>query len=168
MVAVKIKKMLKNVENLLAAASFAEAGEGEAAQSFLKDSRRVLLACKAGCIDLKTLKHAASLSQRVNARLDILYIAEQTGPRSTEEDQQLHLLETELKTAGVVYHLVYRTGGLRQATIDYTNQEKEILFAVVEPPKSLLADSDKKDTWLSELREKLNCPLVVVMGGAKA
>lgn len=165
MVAMKIKKMLKNVENLLAAASFAEAGEAETAQSFLKDGRRVLLALKAGWIDLKTLKYAMSLSQRVNARLDILYVAAQDGQRSSG-DQQLRLLEAELNEAGVSHHVVHRMGGLRQATIDYTNQEKDILFAVVEPPQSLDADSGKKDTWLSELRQKLNCPLVVVMGEA--
>ena len=165
MVAMKIKKILKNVEDLLAAVSFAEAGESEAARSFLKDGRRVLLALKAGWIDLKTLKYAMNLSQRVGARLDILYVAAQDGPRSAE-DQQLRLLETELKSTGVPYHVAHRTGGLRQATIDYTNQEKDILFAVVEPPQSLDADSGKKDTWLSELRQKLKCPLVVVMGEA--
>lgn len=164
----KIKKMLKNVENLLAAASFAEAGESEAARSFLKDGRRVLLALREGWVDLKTVRYALNLSQRVGARLDILYVsAPDDGPRSAA-DQHLRQLEAELKAAGAPYHLVYRTGGLRQATIDYTSQEKEILFAVVEPPIRLAADSSKKDTWLSELRQKLKCPLVVVMGEVRA
>jgi hypothetical protein len=167
MVAMKLKKMLKNVENMLAAASFAEAGESEHARSFLEEGRRVLLALKEEWVDLKTLKYAVHLSQRVNARLDILYISAQGGRRSAG-DQQLRLIETELKAAGVPYHVIYRTGGLRQATIEYTNQEKDILFAVVEPPQSLDTNSSKKDTWLTELRRNLRCPLVVVMGEARA
>jgi hypothetical protein len=64
--------------------------------------------------------------------------------------------------------MIPRTGCLKQQIIDYTNSEKDILFAVIESPHSLDADCNKKDKTLSELWQKLKCPLVVVMDGAKA
>jgi len=163
----KFKKMLKNIENLLAAASFAEAGESEAARTFLKEGRRVLLAVKEGWIDLKTLKYALNTSQRIDAQLDILYVSKQDIKQDAVDDQ-FQQFESELNAAGIPHRFVYRTGCLKQAIIDYTNKEKEILFAVIESPDSVDADCDRKDTRLTELRQKLKCPLVVVMGEMSA
>ena len=59
----KLKKMMKKMEDALAAASFAEEGERRAARSILSEGRRVLLALKEGRIDAKTLKYAAEHCQ---------------------------------------------------------------------------------------------------------
>ncbi len=163
----KLKKMMKKAEDVLAAASFAEEGESEAARSLLNEGRRVLLALKQGRIDLKTLKYAVNTSKRIGAHLDILYVAATGGPQGAD-DPLLRDLQTELSAEGVQYRLIRQTGCLKQAVIDYTNREKEILFAVVESPNSLDADCNKKDTRLSELWQQLKCPLVVVMDGARA
>jgi len=161
----KFKKVLKNVENLLAAASFAEEGESEAARTFLKEGRRVLLALKEGWIDPRTLKYALNTAERVDAQLDILYVSNQNIGNDAIDHQFRHF-ESELNTAGIRRRFTYRTGCLKQAIIDYTKQEKEILFVVIESPDSADADCDRKDAKLTELRQKMKCPLVVVMGGA--
>lgn len=158
----KLKKMIKKIEDVLAAASFAEEGESETARSILNEKRRVLLALKQGRIDDKTVKYAINTSGRVGAELDILYLS------SGETDNQLETLQSELTKKGLRYRLILKTGCLKQAIIDYTNKEKEILFVVVESSNSLDADCNKKDTRLSELWQKLKCPLVVVMDGAAA
>ena len=75
----KIKKMLKNMESILAAVSFAEEGETATAQSLLKEERRVLLALKEGRIDARTLKYALNTAKRIGAHLDILYVAGDGG-----------------------------------------------------------------------------------------
>ncbi len=157
---------MKKVEDALAAASFAEEGESEAAQSLLREGRRVLLAIKRGRIDAKTVKYALNSSKRIGADLDILYVSSSDADAHAEPG--LQALESELSAEGVNYRLIRKSGCLKQAVIDYTNREKEIVFAVVESPGSLDEDCNRQDTMLSELWQKLKCPLVVVMEGAKA
>jgi hypothetical protein len=163
----KLKKIMKKMEDVLAATSFAEEGESDAARSILAEGRRVLLALKEGRIDVKTLKYAVNTSKRIGAKLDILYVAS-VGRQDGADDPLLGVLQSELSSEGIPYRLVRKTGCLKQAVIDYTNREKEILFAVVESPNSLDADCNNKDTRLSELWQQLKCPLVVVMDGAGA
>lgn len=167
MEATKLKKLMKNVESILAAASFAEEGEVATARSIMQEGRRVLLALKEGRIDVKTLKYALNTAKRIGAHLDILYVAA-TGDGGIIVDPLLGHFESELTAEGIRYRLIPRTGCLKQQIIDYTNSEKEILFAVIESPNSLDLDCNKRDKTLSELWQKLKCPLVVVMDGAKA
>ena len=163
----KLKKIMKKMEDVLAATSFAEEGESDAARSILTEGRRVLLALKEGRIDVKTLKYAVNTSKRIGANLDILYVAS-VGRQDGADDPLLGILQSELSKEGIPYRLVRKTGCLKQAVIDYTDREKEILFAVVESPNSLDADCNSKDARLSELWQKLKCPLVVVMDVAGA
>jgi hypothetical protein len=164
---INLKKMMKRMESALSAASFAEEGEAEAARSILKEDRRVLLALKQGQIDAKTLKYALNTAKRIGAHLDILTISA-TGRGEGKLDSLLEHFVTELRTEQIQYRLIPRTGCLKQQIIDYTNSEKEILFAVIESPHSLDADCNKRDKALSELWRNLKCPLVVVMDGAQA
>ncbi len=160
----KLRKMMKKIEDVLAAASLAEEGESDGARSLLKEGRRVLLALKQGRIDARTVKYAINTSKRIGADLDILYVlSEQVQP-----GRELSDLESGLSAEGIKYRIIRKAGCLKQAVIDYTNTEKDILFAVVESPNSLDADCNRKDTRLSELWQKLKCPLVVVMEGAGA
>lgn len=163
----KLKKIMKKMEDVLAATSFAEEGEGDTARSIANEGRRVLLALKEGRIDVMTLKYAVNTSKRIGAKLDILYVAAAGGP-NRPDDPLINDLQSELSAEGIPYRLIRRTGCLKQEVIDYTNREKEILFAVVESPNSLDTDCNNKDARLSELWQQLKCPLVVVMEGARA
>lgn len=167
MEATKLKKMVKTVEDALAAATFAEAGEEATARSIANEGRRVLLALKEGRIDGKTLRYALNTARRIDAALDILYVTSAGGSAHTVDTQLVHF-ESEIRAEGILYRMIPRTGCLKQQIIDYTNSEKDILFAVIESPHSLDADCNKKDKTLSELWQKLKCPLVVVMDGAGA
>lgn len=165
MQATKLKKMMKNMESMLAAASFAEEGEIETARSIMREDRRVLLGLKEGRIDARTLKYAMNTSKRIDAHLDILYVTA-PGNCNNPVDPALAQFESELKTEGILYRVILRSGCLKQQIIEYTNSEKDILFAVIESPHSLEADCNKPDKTLSELWQKLKCPLVVVMDGS--
>ena len=167
MEATKLKKMMKNMESIMAAASFAEEGEAATAQSILKEGRKVLLALKEGRIDAGTMKYALNTAKRIGAHLDILYVSA-NEKRESDVDPKLGSFESELGREGIQYLLIQRTGCLKQQIIDYTNSEKDILFAVIESPNSLELDCNKRDKTLSELWQKLKCPLVVVMDGARA
>ncbi len=163
----KFKNIVKKAEDMLAATSFAEAGESGIARSILAEGRRVLLALKAGRVDIKTLKYAVNTAKRISAGLDILYVAA-SGRGADAEDPMIKELEADLASTGIGYRLIRRTGCLKEAVIDYTNREKDILFAVVESPHALDADCRSKDNRLAELWRQLKCPLVVVMDGARA
>ena len=167
MEATKLKKMMRNVEDALAAVSFAEEGETASARSIMSEGRRVLLCLKEGRIDANTLKYALNTAKRIDAHLDILYVTAADGGAHMVDPLLVHF-ESEIKAEGILYRIITRNGCLKQQIIDYTNSEKEILFAVIESPRSLDADCNKKDKTLSELWQKLKCPLVVVMDGAKA
>ena len=164
----KIKKMMKVVEQALTAASFAEEGEAETAHALLRESRRVLLGLKAGQIDPKTLKYAFNSAKRINAQLDILYVTGAGSRGKGPIDPVLEPFVSELTAAGIPFRLIPRSGCLKQQIIDYSNSEKEILFAVIESPATLDDDCNKRDKVLAELWRQLKCPLVVVMDGAGA
>lgn len=158
----KIKKMMKQVENALTAVSFAEEGEWDAARSFVREGRRVLLAVREGQADPRTLKYALNSSLRVGARLDILYVSA-SKTQDPLADPAIRVFASELQKAGVSYRVIPASGCMKQEIIDYTNREKDILFAVIESPQSLDAECRKKDLRLAELWKNLKCPLVVVM-----
>ncbi len=167
MVTTNIKKMMNMVEHALTAATFAEEGDLETAHSLIRESRRVLLALKAGQVDPKTLKYALNTAKRIKANLDILYVTTSRAG-SQNSDPLLSSFKSELSAAGIPFRLISRSGCLKQQIIDYTDSEKEILFAVIESPASLDDDCNKRDKELSELWRQLKCPLVVVMDGARA
>ena len=167
MEATKLKKMMHNIEDSLAAISFAEEGQAATARSIMNEDRRVLLGLKEGRIDARTLKYALNTAKRIEAQLDILFVSAD-GKQTDERDLELRSFESELRREGIGHRLIHRTGCLKQQIIDYTTSEKNILFAVIESPNSLDLDCNKKDKTLSELWRKLKCPLVVVMDGARA
>jgi hypothetical protein len=162
----KFKKMMKQIEDAMAAVSFAEEGQAEAAETLFKRERRVLLALKEGHMDAKTLKYALNASLRINAHLDVLFVAAEG--RTPRTDPLLEGFAQELQTAGVPYRVIQRAGCLKQEIIEYTNTEHDVLFVVVESPGSLDADCMKKEGVLTELWKNLRCPLVVVADQAGA
>jgi hypothetical protein len=162
----KFKKMMKQVEDVMAAVTFAEEGQDEAAVSLFKRERRVLLALKEGHQDSKTFRYALNASLRINAALDILLVA--APGAGSQNGPHMESYAAELKTAGVPYQVIERSGCMKQEIIDYTNGKHDVLFVVVESPKSLDADCRKKDGVLTELWKNLRCPLVVVSDHAGA
>jgi len=153
----KFKRMMRDLENTLAAASFAEEGEIDAAREMLKEDRKVLLAIRENQIDSKTFRYAINTCKRNGASLDILYIS---------SSESLHPLLSEslaeLQKEGISFRLVRKHGCLKQQIIDYTNATKEIIFAVTESSDNLDVDCAGKSGRLSDAWQNLKCPLVVV------
>jgi hypothetical protein len=159
----KFTKMMGKIEDALAAVSFAEEGEFDAAKEIMKEERRVLLAVREGQIDIRTLKYALNTSKRVGADLDILYVS----ANEVIEPVMARFL-SELQEKGTFYRLIRRGGCLKQAIIDYTNSNREIIFVVIESSDTLDVDCAGKDNRLAESWKNLKCPLVVVSEAAKA
>lgn len=164
----RLNKMMKQIEDAMAAATFAEEGVPAAARSLLSEGRRVLLGLKQGRIDAGTLKYALNTAKRINAQLDILFVSSGPGAASSvAPEAELARFQETLRAEGVTYRLISRTGCLKQQIIEHTQKDKEIAFAIIESPNSLDMDCNKRDKTLSELWQKLKCPLVVVMDEAR-
>ncbi|NWF51917.1 MAG: hypothetical protein HXY47_02425 [Nitrospirae bacterium] len=155
-----MKRWTKKIEDIMAAATFAEAGEFKTAQEILKKGKRLLLALQAGHLDKKTLKYALNACKRVVAKLDILY----TSSMSVTEgvDPVLKEFLSELEREGINYRLIRKKGCLEKEVKEYTNSNEEIAFVVINSSDALDADRSKSK-GLSEAWHNLQCPLVVVM-----
>ena len=150
-----MKELMKKLEDTLTAATFAQAGETDTAREIFKERRRVLLALREGEVESKVLKYAMNTSKRIGADLDVLYISSSSSPEAPILKEFFSLLEKE----GIEYRLVRRNGRLREEIRKYTESERGIHFVVVE---SLAVDRWNKEEGLSEIVDKMKCPLVVV------
>jgi len=156
-----VADLKKKIEDLMSAITFAEEGEFASAREMLKERRRVLLAVKENHFDKKTFRYAINTCKRVGADLDILYVSS-TGKVSPVLQQCME----ELKSEGIDFRVVQKNGCLKQQIIEYTNNKKEILFAVTESFENLDLDCKGKGKRLSEAWQRLGCPLVVVAENA--
>lgn len=159
----KLKKMMGRIEDALSAVSFAEEGEFRTATEILKEQRRVLLAVRDSRIESRTLKYALNTCKRVNAELDILYIS-----RGIAAPPALEEFLSRLEKEAITYRLIPKSGCLKQAIIEHTDSNRDILFVVIESSDNLDVDCAGKEKRLSESWRNLKCPLVVVSDSAKA
>jgi hypothetical protein len=157
-----MKSLFKRMEDLFAAAAFAEAGEFETAREMLKEERRILFAVKNGQIDKKTLKYAINTCKRIGAGLDIMYLISD----GSNIDSKLKDFQLELEKEGIEYRLMKRDGSLRHEIVDYTDSNKDVLFVVIESSDDMEPEHKGNKRKLSESWKNLKCPLVVVTDGA--
>jgi hypothetical protein len=153
-----LKDIMKTVESMFVAGSFAEEGEFSTAREMLAEDRRVLLALRAGKVDPKTLRYALNTATRIKAGIDILYSSE--GASALENE--LGSFTAGLASAQVPHRLIRASGCLKQQIIDYTENHGTVLFVVIESPEDLDGGCVGGDKALAGLWRNLRCPLVVV------
>ncbi len=144
-------------DDLMSAISFAEAGEHEKAKELLKGRDTVLLAISERVVDQHALKYALSLSKRIKAGIDLLYLA--------KSDAKNPLVETficDARKMNIACTLVRKEGCMKKAILEYTGRKKEILFVIVGSTPELDIECKAGEKSLSEAWKKLKCPLVVV------
>ena len=150
-----LKKLIKKFEDIMTAASFAEAGEFETARKVVKEGKRVLLALREGEVERKVLTYALNTCKRIGADMDVLYLS--SG--NSNENPMLKQFFSELEREGISYRLIRGSGRLREEIRNYTDSEISVRFVVVE---SLAVDRWSREEELSEILKKMKCPLVVV------
>jgi len=125
-----------------------------------KPERKVLLALRQGHLDQRLLASARSLSQRMNADLDILLMANGEG-MPAEVDAFVRTLRDE----GVNYTLTMKPGLRRRDIVQYANTHECVITVVIdslEGWESVAADRTSAP-WA-----KLACPLVTAATGGSA
>ncbi len=150
-----INNLIRKFEDIMTAASFAEAGEFETAREVLRGERRVLLAMREGEVEKKALIYALNTCKRIRAEMDILYLS----TTDAGENPMLKEFFSEIQREGINYRLIQRIGRLREEIRNYTDCEKNIDFVVVESPA---VDRWNREEGLSKILDKIKCPLVVV------
>src|SRR5512135_1423370 len=92
-------------DDLMSAISFAEAGEHEKARELLKGRDTVLLAVSHRVVDRNVLKYTLNLSRRIEAAIDILYLA-----KADEHNPQIDSFVSEASKAGIACSLSRKEG----------------------------------------------------------
>ncbi len=144
-------------DDLMSAISFAEAGEHDKAKELLKGRDTVLLAVSERMVDRHVMKYALNLSKRIEAGIDILYLA-----KSEAANPLLDAFMSEARKKDIVCSLVRKEGCMKKAILDYTGKKKEILFVIVGSTPELDIECKAGEKSLSEAWKRLKCPLVVV------
>jgi hypothetical protein len=157
----KLKKWLKQFEDDMASAVFAEAGEFETARQIMKKDRKILLAVTDEKRDVNAFKYALNMCKRIGAALEILF---SFGP--DREDFESFI--SELKNEGIEHTLVEVKRCLKEEILNYTEKRRDILFVVVESSDGLDINCEDDRKKISTLWQHLKCPLVVVSDLASA
>jgi len=156
-----LKRWLKEFENDMVSAAFAEAGELETARQIIKEDRRILLAVTDEKKDINAFKYALNMCKRIGAALDILFSLK-SGKDAIDS------FIKELRNEGIEHTLVEVNECIKEEVLNYTTARTNILFVVVESSDNLdIHCKDNRKKTLTSLA-LLKCPLVVVSDLASA
>lgn len=156
-----MNKWLKKLDDTMAAAAFAEAGEFETAREIMHEQRTILLALTGDKSDENAFRYAMSTCQRLGAELEILYSA-------THKKDLIKRFKSELRLRGVNYEFIKAEGCVKEEVLNYTSKRTDILFVVVESSDGLDINCNKSKKIISRSWINLKCPLVVVSDLARA
>lgn len=156
-----IKEFVRQLEEIMSAAAFAEAGEPDTALTILHGKKRVLLVLTGEETDIKAAKYALNLCNRMKVGMEILYIT-----KGNEDKASLHDYLKELQIKGIDHEVTECKESLKAVITQFIEKEKGIQFVVVDA-RDLGIESEKDAKKTMEEWEKMECPLVLVSGLSK-
>jgi len=151
---IDVREIMRQLENILSASVFAEAGEFEVAQQIMKPDERVLLVMIGNPSDAKSLKYAENFCERMKARLEVL--CPTSGKESLEASLQ------SIREKGIEYSVIETDGCLKQAMVDITTGNPDIRYVVVNSQSELAMGCRKEMNDKTDVSDLVGCSLVVV------
>ena len=151
---IDMRGIMKQLENTLSASAFAEAGEYETARQLIKTDQRVLLVLTGTTGDAKSLKYAENFCERMKAKLEVIC---SSGMRESVE-----VSLRSIREKGIEYTLAETAGCLKQAMVDITLANQDILYVVVNSFSDLEVGCSGDLNTKTDVRDMVRCPLVVV------
>lgn len=156
-----IKELVKQFEEIMSAAAFAEAGETDTAINILHERRKVLLVLTGVETDMKAARYALNICKRIKIGIEILYIT-----RNNDEISFLEEYLKELKTKGIEYKVRRCKESMKKEIIRFIEKEKGIQFVVIDSQDLEINSKGDKPETLKKW-ERINCPLVLVSSLSK-
>ena len=164
----KVMQVIGRAQQALEAAALAEGGDAAGARSISRENRRVLLALRGLEGDARTMTYALNTCRRIDAGLDVLFVADRTLSGQDLRDALGPFL-AQCAAAGITCRPTAAAGCIKEQIVRYTKAHPEVSFVVVESAGVLDggcgADDERR---LSHLWKRLTCPLVVVSDPARA
>jgi hypothetical protein len=153
----------KKLEDLMTAASFAEAGEPDTAREMLGSRKKVLLVLTGRQSDAKSFKYALNMAKRNNADIEVLM----TGASKAAE-QTLNLFARQMQSEAVGLTISRKSGCVKESIINHTKKRSDILCVVVESAELLDINCSHKHKKLERVWRELSCPLALVSERGRA
>jgi hypothetical protein len=156
-----IKSLVKQFEEIMSSAAFAEAGEIGCAIKILHERHKVLLVLTGEETDMKAARYALNICKRIGVGIEILYI--------TKNNDEVPFLEEylkELKTKGIEYQVRRVKESMKEEIATFIEKENGIQFVVIDSQDLGIDSTGDKPETLKKW-ERLNCPLVLVSGFSK-
>ena len=151
---INMRGIMMQLENILSASAFAETGEYETARQLINSDQRVLLVLTGTIGDAKSLKYAENFCERMKAKLEVIC---SVGMRESVE-----VSLSSIREKGIEYTVAETDGCLKQAIVDITSTNQDIRYVVVNSYSDLEAGCSGDLNDLSDVRDIVRCPLVVV------
>jgi len=171
-----LRDLGKKLEAALTAATFAEAGEFEAARQFLatgKNARkRVLLGTDKPEIAARTINYALHLCQRLGGGLEILHLLrlpdDEAEAGLAGGKESLVALNTSLQEKGVLYRPVSGPGCLADELVRQAAGRRDLLCVVFDALEPGGATCRKAKERMLAKFQILHCPVVSYTGTARS
>jgi len=170
-----LKNLLKSLEESMAAATFAEAGEFEMARQFFKTNKnahkRVLLGTDKPEIETRTISYALHLCQRLGGSLEIFHMLrvseKETASGLSLENKQLSVLSSALQEKGVVYQPTTGPGCLADEVLRHAGPRRDILCVVFDAKEpNGMSCRKAKENMIAKF-QVLHCPVVMYAGSVR-
>ncbi len=149
-----LRSLIQKFEDFMEATAFAEAGEFETARELAGAKQVVLLVLSGRESDSKCCTYALNFCKRMKAGLEILCLESCMN--------RVESLSAELRRAGVQYRINIVDGCLKQAMVDLTRERAGIDYVVLNSYRGLEKGCGKENEVVSDLRDLIKCPMVVV------
>ncbi len=150
--------IFKSIQETMAAAAFAEAGEHETAREFLSQSKnahkKILLGTDKASLAPKAISYALNVCSRLGAGLEVVRIFRFSETRANAEAGD-ELKET-LAQQGIPYEAVYGKAGLGEEIVRYAAERRDILLLIL----SLAERNENLKKPDKALVKRFHCPVV--------
>jgi len=159
--------IFKTIEESMAAAAFAEAGEHEYAANMLsagKNShKKVLLSTDCPVVTGKVLDHALNLCRRLGSMLEVYQIIPSESVESTPREffeagtKRLQSLKEKLGRIGISYNYSIKEASLEEELTTLARSRRDILAVIIPRCEGRREDKGDFEKAISRL---FSCPVI--------
>lgn len=167
-----MKDFLKQFEEVMASAAFAEAGEFESARQMLSrdktSNKKVLLATDTERVHAGVIRHALNLCRRMGGKLEILHLL--AGPANGRAvEMERREIPGELGEYASSYTQLVIGKSFENEVAKFTENRGDLLCVVLDTARCRkTANNNVCRKYLADLVEKITCPVVIYTGFLEA